>query len=104
MKKIAFISLMFVLLGASLLAQSDFSRADIYFTYFENTVGPNIEINANSQLSSHFKLTYAGGYYQDFKNTAYQISAGFAYTPKDWLIIGLRGGIKKGPNYPFISG
>jgi hypothetical protein len=103
MKKIIVVFFACAFWSASLLAQSDFSRADVYISYSEKALGPSLELAANNHLFNYFKLTYSVGYYQDFKNVAYQASIGLAYAYKDWLIIGLRGGAKKGPNWPFIS-
>lgn len=103
MRKIVFIFSMSVLLSAQLLAQSDFSRFDAYCNYSAGVANPSAEISVNSRLSNHLKLTYSAGYFQDFKNVVYQASAGLAYSPKNWVTVGLRGGAKKGLNWPFIS-
>jgi len=103
MKKVLFILSMLVVSSDLLLAQADFSRVEVYGTYSEKDIFPCVDISATNQLFNHFKLAYSAAFFQDSRRTMYHGALGFAYSPADWLSVGLKAGLKEGPNRAFVS-
>lgn len=102
-KTLVILSVLFVC-NNILLAQADFSRVEVYSTYSENKIFPCVDISATNQLFNHFKLAYSADFFQDYRHTIYHVALGFAYSPQDWILLGLKAGLKEGPNRTFISG